>query len=67
MLSKSFACCTSCLLYTSDEDKEEGLLIAKRFSAIGYGILATKGTADYLQAHGLYVKTVQKDVYKRQL
>ena len=48
------------LLTIADEDKEEGLLIAKRFSAIGYGILATKGTADYLQAHGLYVKTVQK-------
>ncbi|WP_270373271.1 carbamoyl-phosphate synthase large subunit [Longicatena caecimuris] len=48
------------LLTIADEDKEEGLLIAKRFSAIGYGILATKGTAAYLQAHGLYVKTVQK-------
>ena len=56
------------LLTIADEDKEEGLLIAKRFSAIGYGILATKGTADYLQAHGLYVKTVQKiDVHEEDM
>ena len=34
----------------ADDDKEEGLRIAKRFSAIGYGsIYATCGTAAFLQ------------------
>ncbi|MEG1474491.1 MAG: carbamoyl-phosphate synthase large subunit [Longicatena sp.] len=48
------------LMTIADVDKEEGLKIAKRFSAIGYGIYATKGTAEYLEKHGLYVHTVSK-------
>ncbi|ATL39444.1 MULTISPECIES: carbamoyl-phosphate synthase (glutamine-hydrolyzing) large subunit [Bacillus] len=39
----------SVLLTVADKDKEEGLLIAKRFHAIGYKILATEGTAAYLK------------------
>ena len=44
----------------ADMDKEEGLAIAKRFSNIGYGILATAGTAAFLNEHGIHVKTVKK-------
>ena len=48
------------LITVADDDKQEGLKIAKRFSAIGYGIYATKGTAQYLSSNGIYVKTVDK-------
>ncbi len=48
------------LITVADDDKQEGLKIAKRFSAIGYGIYATKGTAQYLCENGIYVKTVDK-------
>lgn len=48
------------LMTIADADKEEGLKIAKRFSAIGYGIHATRGTAQYLESHGVFVNTVGK-------
>ena len=48
------------LMTIADMDKEEGLAIAKRFSNIGYGILATAGTAAFLNEHGIHVKTVKK-------
>ena len=48
------------LMTIADDDKEEGLRMAKRFSAIGYGIYATSGTAKFLQENGLFVKTVNK-------
>ena len=48
------------LMTIADEDKEEGLQIARRFSNIGYGICATLGTAKYLKENGLYVKSVSK-------
>ena len=35
------------LLTIADKDKEEALNLAKRFSAIGYRLMATSGTADY--------------------
>ncbi|MEC1260796.1 carbamoyl-phosphate synthase large subunit [Bacillus swezeyi] len=50
----------SVLLTVADKDKEEGLLIAKRFHAIGYKILATEGTAGYLREASVPVKTVGK-------
>lgn len=50
----------SLLMTIADEDKEEGLRIAKRFSNIGYGIFATAGTAAYLAEHGIFVKVVKK-------
>ncbi|MEN7375776.1 ATP-grasp domain-containing protein, partial [Bacillus licheniformis] len=50
----------SVLLTVADKDKEEGLLIAKRFHAIGYKILATEGTAGYLRDASVPVKTVGK-------
>lgn len=48
------------LVTIADEDKEEALSIARRFSNIGYGIYATPGTAQYLHEHGIYVRTVGK-------
>ena len=48
------------LMTIADVDKEEGLATAKRFSNIGYGILATAGTAAFLNEHGIHVKTVKK-------
>ena len=48
------------LLTVADADKQEGLKIAKRFSNIGYGIYATKGTANILKENGIYVRTVNK-------
>lgn len=43
------------LLTVADEDKEDILEIAQRFSNIGYGIYATSGTAKYLSEHNIYV------------
>lgn len=50
------------LLTVADSDKEEALGIARRFSAIGYGLYATKGTAEFLRKHDstLYVHTAAK-------
>ncbi len=43
------------LMTIADQDKEEAAHIAKRFYAIGYGIYATSGTAQYLREHGIDV------------
>lgn len=48
------------LVTVADGDKEEAYKIAKRFSDIGYGLYATKGTADYLAERGLYVRIATK-------
>jgi carbamoyl-phosphate synthase large subunit len=48
------------LITVADADKEEGYKLAKRFSNIGYGIYATKGTAKYLSDRGIYVHSVDK-------
>ncbi|MBM7603397.1 carbamoyl-phosphate synthase large subunit [Metabacillus crassostreae] len=50
----------SVLLTIADKDKEEGLEIARRFHQIGYQILATSGTADYLENNNIPVKVVNK-------
>jgi carbamoyl-phosphate synthase large subunit len=50
----------SILLTIADKDKEEGLEIAKRFHQIGYQILATSGTADYLKSFNIPAKVVNK-------
>jgi len=50
----------SILFTVSDEDKEEALELAKRFANIGYSLIATKGTAEYLQANGLFVREIGK-------
>ena len=48
------------LITVADKDKQEGLKIAKRFSNIGYGIYATRGTANMLKENGIYVRCVNK-------
>ena len=48
------------LLTIEDQDKDEVLPLAKRFSKIGYRILATSGTASFLREKGLHVLTVSK-------
>ena len=48
------------LLTIADKDKEEALNLAKRFSAIGYRLMATSGTADYLKKSGIPVSVVNK-------
>ncbi|EON3022746.1 carbamoyl-phosphate synthase large subunit [Enterococcus hirae] len=49
------------VLFTiADETKEEALALAKRFSEIGYSLLATKHTAAYFEKNGLIVTTVAK-------
>lgn len=50
----------SVLLTVADKDKEEGLEIAKRFHHIGYQILATSGTAEYLKSFNIPAKVVNK-------
>ena len=48
------------LLTIEDRDKDTILPLAKRFAKIGYRILATDGTADFLKQNGLHVTTVGK-------
>ena len=49
------------ILFTiSDDDKQEALNIAKRFSNIGYNLLATEGTAKFLEENDLRVTAVGK-------
>ncbi|AKF94434.1 carbamoyl-phosphate synthase large subunit [Brevibacillus laterosporus] len=48
------------LVTVADKDKEEALSITKRFQQLGFHLLATDGTADYLEQSGLSVRRVQK-------
>jgi carbamoyl-phosphate synthase large subunit len=48
------------LFTVADKDKQEALNLAKRFSAIGYRLMATTGTAVLLESAGLPVKVVGK-------
>ncbi len=48
------------LLTIEDHDKQAILPIAQRFAKIGYRLLATSGTADFLQKNGLHVEVVDK-------
>lgn len=48
------------LMTVADKDKEEALQLAKRFTAIGYQLMATSGTASSLQAAGIPVQVVDK-------
>ncbi|WP_147531996.1 carbamoyl-phosphate synthase large subunit [Bacillus marasmi] len=48
------------LLTVADKDKAEALQLAKRFAAIGYQLLATSGTATYLQENSIPVMVVEK-------
>ncbi|MDQ0198528.1 carbamoyl-phosphate synthase large subunit [Neobacillus ginsengisoli] len=48
------------LFTVADKDKQEALKLAKRFSAIGYRLMATGGTAHVLESAGLPVQVVGK-------
>ena len=50
----------SVLVTVSDRDKDEVLPLVRRFYQLGFNILATKGTADFLKAHGIRTHTVRK-------
>lgn len=50
----------SVLMTIANKDKEEAVSIAKRFTSIGYRILATEGTADSIKAAGIQVTMVNK-------
>ncbi|MDX5476237.1 MAG: ATP-grasp domain-containing protein, partial [Bacillaceae bacterium] len=50
----------SVLFTVADKDKEEALLLAKRFHKIGYKILGTEGTANYFQTANIPVTVVNK-------
>lgn len=48
------------LLTIADKEKEEALHIAKRYAAIGYRLMATSGTAEFLKKAGIPVSVVSK-------
>lgn len=48
------------LFTIADEDKVESGELAKRFLAIGYQLVATSGTAKYLNQEGILVKEINK-------
>jgi carbamoyl-phosphate synthase large subunit len=48
------------LFTVSDKDKEEAALLAKRFAAIGFQLVATNGTANYMKNTGVNVAVVEK-------
>ncbi|MGG3845323.1 carbamoyl-phosphate synthase large subunit [Aeribacillus composti] len=50
----------SVLLTIADKDKNEALEIAGRFRNIGYQLLATEGTAKFLEENGIKAKVVSK-------
>ncbi|GGE41561.1 carbamoyl-phosphate synthase pyrimidine-specific large chain [Pullulanibacillus camelliae] len=50
----------SVLFTIADKDKEEALPLIKRFSNIGYNILATEGTANYIARQHIPVTVVGK-------
>lgn len=44
----------------ADEDKEDVLDIAQRFYNLGFNIVATKNTTQFLKSHGMKVKCLKK-------
>ena len=48
------------LVTIADKDKQEALPLLRRFVALGFQLAATRGTADFLRAHGLEVTRVNK-------
>ncbi len=44
----------------ADRDKEESLPLIRRFYNLGFNIEATRGTANYLKAHGIRTHMVRK-------
>ncbi|TLS35267.1 carbamoyl-phosphate synthase large subunit [Pseudalkalibacillus caeni] len=50
----------SVLFTIADKDKEEAMVLVRRFHEIGYNILATEGTADIIREEGIPVTVVNK-------
>ena len=50
----------SILITVADMDKPEAMEIAAGFEELGYEVLATGGTAKYLQEHGVKVTLANK-------
>lgn len=50
----------SVLATISNKDKEEALPLLKRYQQLGYHLMATRGTAEFLRANGLFVEEVSK-------
>ena len=50
----------SVFLSVNDRDKPGLLPIARAFAAFGFRIVATGGTADYLERHGVQTEIVYK-------
>ena len=48
------------IITLADEDKEEGLPLAKRFYRLGFNIEATEGTAAFLKSHGIRTRVRRK-------
>ena len=42
----------------ADRDKAGGVLAARRFAQLGFGIVATEGTGRHLEANGVHVDTI---------
>lgn len=48
------------LFTVGNREKPEALALAKRFSSIGYSVVATEGTQKFLEENGVYAKKVNK-------
>ena len=48
------------LVTLADEDKAEALPLVKRFYDMGFNIVATIGTAEYLKANGIRTRILRK-------
>ena len=48
------------LISVNDRDKEEMIEVAQGFHDLGFEIVATKGSADFINAHGIPAKSVAK-------
>lgn len=48
------------LFTVADETKDEALALAKRFKEVGYSLIATAGTAKFLEENGLNAKKIAK-------
>ena len=56
------------LFTVADKDKAEAATLAKQFVELGFNIVATSGTAQYLREAGLEVETVKKvDEHKKDI
>ena len=50
----------SILMTVADLDKPEAIEVARGFEELGYRVIATEGTAKYLEEHGVHVEVATK-------